>query len=198
MIVCVASKAVSRFRHTDILPRRSTQRTAAAAAQCTSAPRVPCLWSRSFPRRRPPRRLLRRRNAPEPHLSSSSAHLVSPPHPHPAAVHPPDGIAMSRRLFLSSPLTRASHITRPATIRSPFLVAPFSSSSSSASTSTSSIPSAMEDTKPRFSAGTDEASAQAALAPLLQASSPSSSGGGAAGSGRWALVKDGEALERSF
>ncbi|GJN66959.1 hypothetical protein PLIIFM63780_004429 [Purpureocillium lilacinum] len=56
----------------------------------------------------------------------------------------------------------------------------------------------MEDTKPRFSAGTDEASAQAALAPLLQASSPSSSGGGAAGSGRWALVKDGEALERSF
>ncbi|KAK4081865.1 hypothetical protein Purlil1_11552 [Purpureocillium lilacinum] len=105
---------------------------------------------------------------------------------------------MSRRLFLSSPLTRASHITRPATIRSPFLVAPFSSSSSSASTSTSSIPSAMEDTKPRFSAGTDEASAQVALAPLLQASSPSSSGGGAAGSGRWALVKDGEALERSF
>ncbi|KAJ6444432.1 pterin-4-alpha-carbinolamine dehydratase family protein [Purpureocillium lavendulum] len=44
------------------------------------------------------------------------------------------------------------------------------------------------DPKPRFSAGTDEPSAQAALAPLLESS----------GGGRWALVNDGEALERSF
>lgn len=46
--------------------------------------------------------------------------------------------------------------------------------------------------RPRFSPGTDEAAAAAALAPLLAApASPR-------GAGRWALANDGEALERSF
>ncbi|KAI9902611.1 hypothetical protein N3K66_001963 [Trichothecium roseum] len=57
-------------------------------------------------------------------------------------------------------------------------------------TSASTAAAAMQQhQKPRFSPGTDEAASSAALVPLL---SPDGAGG------RWALAKNGEALERTF
>ncbi|UNI21833.1 4a-hydroxytetrahydrobiopterin dehydratase [Purpureocillium takamizusanense] len=111
---------------------------------------------------------------------------------------------MSRRAIAGS-LTRAPQLIRPITIQPPpFPPARFSSSSSSLSPSSQSVstasamdpPNSSSSASPRFSAGTDEASARAAVASLLARPSPSPSSPG--GEGRWALVKDGEALERSF